>query len=117
MGHASQEALKVAKKFVAGKDARSPLVSIMFHQGVRKGRRLVSSGGTLLSYEWWVVAERIDDAIFVTNRRYQTGTWASGKPKYSPTTDGHIDAVKQELVRAGYYLHGGDPKWLEYRRG
>ncbi len=109
MGHASQEALKAARKFVQRKEGRSPLTCIgMTYGSCNKGRRVTTDGNSILSYDWWLIAEFLPSApryCWVTEERYVTGYWpVSGRPKYSPTTDGHIDAVMQELRRAGFYL-------------
>lgn len=117
MGHASQEALKVARKWVSGQPAQSPLVDIGYP--AKKGRRVTANGDYFLSYGWWTAAYRDEDgSIHVTNNRYQTGTWKSGKPKYSPTTDGHIAAVREELGKAGYEYVESSPhgEWDTYRK-
>jgi hypothetical protein len=104
MGHASQEALKAARRFVQRKEGRSPLTCIK--EECTKGRRVTTDGDSILSYDWWTIAEFCPSTpryCWVTEERYVTGYWpVSGRPKYSPTTDGHIDAVRQELGRAGF---------------
>ena len=114
MSHPSQEAERVAAKFVKGEAAKSPLVNILdwsMSYVERKGRRVTTDGNTIKSYDWWVIAHRDENdpsLIWLTNDRYQTGEWKSGKPKYSPTTDGHIRAVELALHSAGYRETGED---------
>jgi hypothetical protein len=123
MAYVPGYAEKVAQAFVEGKEEKSPLSSVGRNASEpgTTGRRLTTNGKVLLSYDWWVVADRgcpwSSNCIRVTTRRYQTGTWKSGKPKYSPTTDGHIQAVRDALVRAGYdHLSGHDGEWDHYMK-
>jgi hypothetical protein len=91
----------VAEKFAKGLPAQSPLSEIQSTIPVR-GRRLVSTGDTLLSYGWWVVAERENErSVWVTDERYFK-TNRRGKRHASPTTDMHIRECQYALSRAGY---------------
>jgi hypothetical protein len=93
---------------VKGEAAKSPLTNISTgdYRYPEKGRRLTTDGDEVLSYDWWKIAFRDNDGVWVTTDRYQTGEWKSGKPKYSPTTDGHIQAVVDALHYAGYQRAG-----------
>lgn len=107
MAHASQESIVVAKAFVKGEAKKSPLANISTgdYRYPEKGRRVTTNGERIYSYGWWEIARRdVDDPdlVWVTTDQYQTGYWNSGRPKYSPTTNGHIQAVRDELHYAGY---------------
>lgn len=113
MSHASQESIVVAKAFVKGEAKKSPLANISTgdYRYPEKGRRVTTDGERIYSYGWWLMAFRDENdpsLVWITNDRYQTGEWTSGKPKYSPTTDGHIQAVDDELRYAGYRETGED---------
>ena len=70
MSHASQEAIKVAKEFIKGNKAKSPLTRIgtgdyLFYE---KGRRVTTDGLVIKSYDWWPIAYRDTDGIWISNR-------------------------------------------------
>ncbi len=108
MSHPSKEAVKVAEKFIRKESSQSPLVVIGMTAYDRwRGRRITTDGKNILSYNWWNIGFWQDGDIWITTDQYQTGEWPkSGKPKYSPTTNGHIAAVVGEARYAGYYPTG-----------
>ena len=66
--------------------------------------RIASDGRTLFSYgtHFPLAAWRADGSLAVTDSRFQTGNYQSGKPKYGATTDRQISAVKSAAAVAGF---------------
>lgn len=96
----------IAKAFMQRKPRKTQLASIGFSMyDNEKGRRLVTDGNEILSYEWWLVAYWRDvDEIAITTDRYSPSghRFKNGNMKYSPTTDAHIGSVVVAAQRAGY---------------
>jgi hypothetical protein len=101
---------KIAKAFLNHKPAKTDNAKIGFSMhGGRTGRRLITDGNEILSYEWWLVAYWLhDDAIAITTDRYSpTGQkFKNGNLKYSPTTDAHIGSVVYAAQAKGFFDSG-----------
>lgn len=103
MGHASQEALRIAAQWVNGHDAASARVQLMDGQ---MGSRITSVRGTLLSFGWWPVAYHGEHGeLYITTDDYMKAN-RNGRMIASPTTAGHTDAARQLAGRNGYRYTG-----------
>lgn len=103
----SKESERVAKKFIQGKAGNSPRTRI----GVENvggycysdyGSRVINDGKRVYSYGLhFLIAERDDvrGGYWVNEGKYQTGNWKSGKPKFSPTTAGHVRDVRDAVLK------------------
>lgn len=99
----SKESERVAAKFVKGIAGSSPRTRIgTYNTPDDYGSRVINDGKRVYSYgSHFLIAERDDvrGGYWVNEGKYQTGEWKSGKPKYSPTTAGHVRDVRDAVLK------------------